>query len=136
MVGVRADVAQYQGLPASVGIEAPVGRAFALHQGGVVTLHVGELDLAHRPDDAGADHVARLPDHGVGGIVVRQAEHPPARAHPMHEVDRIDERGRQGLVADHVEALLQGCGADRMVAVVGGHHRDRVGAIAARLLAR
>jgi hypothetical protein len=65
---------------------------------------------------------------------VGQAEDAAAPADPGHQIERVGERGGERLVADDVEAGIQGRDADRMMAVVGRHHRQHLDAVLARLL--
>ena len=128
---VSADVAQHQRGTQARGVEVPVALALVrFHQRCPLRLDVFQPDLADRAQHARADHLARLADHGVGAVVVGQAEDQSARLDPLEQGQRIGEAGRQRLFADHVEAGVERCERDRHVAVVRGHDRHRLDRVA------
>ena len=82
------------------------------------------------PELARRDHLARLPDHGVAGVVERHDELALPRPRQRHQRLGLGERRRQRLVADHVDAGFEEGGGDRRVQMVGrddDHGLDAVG---------
>ena len=101
---------------------------------GQPVLRVLRLDHADRAELARADPLARLAHQRVAGVVVGQAEHEAGAPHRPHQVERVVDRGRHRLVADHVDAGLEERLGGGMVDVVRGDDRDRVDAVVARRL--
>jgi hypothetical protein len=98
-------------------------------------LDVLDVDLPDGAERATPDHRAGVADQRVAGVVEGDAEDPAARLHPGDQVLRVGERGRERLVADHVQAGLERVAGGRVVLGVRGHDRERVDAVAARALA-
>ena len=138
MVGVGADVADAARRPGLLGVGAP-GRLLVTRILDFLAQPVlGVLDLDH-PDGAELarqHHLARLPDHGIAGVVVGQAEHQAGPPHRLGQVHGIVERGGQRLVADDVDSGLQERRGGPVVEVVRRHDGDDVDTVAARRLRR
>ena len=82
-----------------------------------------------RPEFAGRDHLARLPHHGVAGVVEGDEEAPALRVGQRHQRLGLRKRDRQRLVADHVDAGLEERRRDRRVQVVRRDDDDRLDAV-------
>ena len=78
--------------------------------------------------------LARLPHHGIAGVVVGQDEHPASRLDPARQLQGLGQGRGQRLVADHVEASFQECRRDRQVQVIGRDDRDHVDGVGAATL--
>ena len=96
----------------------PVLRIFGLHDADVA-------ELALR------DHLARLPHHRIGGVVVGQHEHLAGLLDQRRELLGIGEVGGQRLVADDVDAGFEKRLGRRIVHVVRRHDRHRLDAVGA-----
>ena len=81
---------------------------------------------------AGRHHLARLPDHGVAGVVERHDEPAVFRARQRHQRLGLGQRRRQRLVADHVDAGFEERGGDRRVQMVGRDDNDGFDAVGPR----
>jgi hypothetical protein len=116
-MGVGADVAQDQRCAALLGREAPARRRIAVGfgRGREVALDVLDVELADGAERPAFHLRAGVPDHGVAGVVVGQAEHAPARAHALDQVESIGKGRGERLVADHVEASGQRVTRHRVV---------------------
>lgn len=95
-----------------------------------------ELDLhdTHGAELAGLDQRPRLPHHRIPGVSVGDAEHPSGSPHSGHQVLRLGEGSRQGLVADDIDPGLKKPLADRVVRDVERDDADNLDAILARHL--
>ena len=107
---MRADVADAAGGATLRGVGAPrrLLLAAVLKLRRQPVLRILHLHHAQRAELAGRDHLARLPHQRMAGVVVREAEDEPARAHHLLQRQRVVERAGQRLVADHVDARLRG----------------------------
>ncbi len=133
---MRADVADGAGRAAARGVGAPVGLlvAGALELAREPALVVFHDHLAQRAELARADHRARLPHHGVAGVVVGDAEDRALCRHAGDQRIGLLARVDQRLVAHHVEAGLDEGPRHRVVHMVGRDDRDEVDALAGRPL--
>ena len=130
VVHVRPDVAHRRRWPRLRRILAPRRLLVAalLEAGREPALRILGHDLAQLAQRARPHQVARLLDHGVAGIVMREREYEAGALHRAAEILGIGHRGRHGLVADDVDAGVQEGRRDRVVQVVGGDDRHRVDA--------
>ncbi len=80
-------------------------------------------------------HFARLADHRITGVVERHQEFAPPRGGERDQRFRVGQRGRQRLVADHIDPRLQEGRCDRCVQMVGGNDDDRLDAVRPACLA-
>ncbi len=98
-------------------------------------LRVFHLHYAERPERAFFDHGARLPDHGVAGVIMGQAEDEAGFGLQRHQRFGLFAAHGHRLVADDVEAEFQRQLCDGKVQVVRGDDRDGVDLIRPRGLA-
>ena len=120
-----ADVAHHQRRAAALRVEAP-GQGAARRRVAFMrfaALHVLDLNQADGAELSGIDHRPGLPHHRVAGVVVGQAEHDAGGLHPRVQCLRFGECVGHRLVADHVEAEIDGSHRVVEVAVVRGHDR-------------
>ena len=103
--------------------------AFGVDRLGQPVLDVARVNDPDVADLARGDHLARLPDHRIAGIVERDREHETGCAGEFDQFLRLGERGRQRLVADDVDARFEECFGDGIVQVVGGHDRHGFDAV-------
>ena len=106
IVGVGADVAERsrRGRCAPGRCASRLLLAGVLKRRGEPVLRIFDLDHAELAELAGGDHLARLPDHRIAGVVVGQAEDSPVRSDRLARGQRVVERGGERLVADDVDA--------------------------------
>ncbi len=129
--GMGADVADRAGGAGAGRIRAPFGLLAAglLDAGGEPILRVFHLHDADGPELARLHHGARLPHQGIAGVIVRDREDQAGFTGELRELIGLAPRGRQRLVADHMDAGLQegagGCG----MGVVRRDDGDRVDAV-------
>ena len=125
IVGVDADVGEAGGCAGARRIGAPLGLLLAV---GVDRLGQPILDVARVNDPdvadlARGDHLARLADHRIAGVVERDREDETGRARERNQFLRLGDRGRERLVADDVDARFQeGLGDGIMEMVRGDDH--------------
>ncbi len=134
IVRVRADVAKAAAHSPARGIDAPLGlllsRVFQF--GRKPILHILDLHDADRAQLARRDHLARLPHHRIPGVVVRDPEDETGTPHGLHQVERVGDGGGHWLVTDDVDAAIEKCAGDGVVAVVrrdDAHDLDAVGSL-------
>ena len=79
---VHADVGETGGSAGAGGIGAPFRLLLAVRVDrlGQPILDIGRVDDAQLPEFAGRDHFARLPHHGIAGVVERDREYEVASA--------------------------------------------------------
>ena len=128
VLGVRADVAHRAGDARARRVGAPRGLLVPgrLEPRREPALAVLDDDLAQLAQLAARDHVARVPDERVAGVVVGDAEHGALARHerrPARSPARSSVHER--LVAHDVEAGLDERLRDREVHVVRRHDRRR-----------
>ena len=87
IVRVHADVGEARRGAGARGIGAPFRLLLAIGVDRLrqPVLDIGGVDDPDVADLAGSDHFARLPDHGIAGVVERHCEHQPSRAREFDE---------------------------------------------------
>ena len=133
---MHADVGQHRRLAGARRIGAPLRLLLALRvdRQRQPVLDVGGVHGDDPPELAGRHHLARLPDHGVAGVVERHDELAFSRARQRHQRLGLGKRGRQRLVADHVDAGLEKGRRHRRMQMIGRHDDDRLDAVGPRRL--
>ena len=129
--GMDADVGKHCRLAGARRVGAPLSLLLAV---GVDRLGQPVLDIGGMYGDEPSEltvrhHFARLADHRVAGVVERHEEFAPPRGGQRDQRLRVGQRGRQRLVADHVDARLQEGRCDRRMQMVGRHDDDRLDAV-------
>ena len=138
VLGVAADRAHHQRLPAPLGIENPAQPVRlrpllqARREAALDVLDPHEPEIAQR---AIAHQRLRMARHRIGGVGMRDGEQAPLLPRPRDEVAGFAEIVRDRLVADDVEARVERGLRDRIVGVVRRHDRDAVDGVVAPGLA-
>ncbi len=82
--------------------------------------------MPNPPKFTSAHHLARLPDHSECRERVGHAEHQTGPALPLDKIDGIGKAGRQWLIADHINALVEKRDTGLIVGGVRRSDRDCV----------
>ncbi len=82
-----ADIGEHRRLAGARRIRAPLRLLLALgiDRQRQPVLHIGGMDGDDLAEFAGRHHLARLPHHGVAGVVERDDELPPERPRERHQ---------------------------------------------------
>ena len=131
VLGVGADVGHASGDAGLLGIDAP-GGLLAGVGGGEPAQGVLHVDLPDLAQGAAGDQLSGLADHRVAGVVVEEAEHPAGLLHQRLQRERLGGVHGEGLLADDVEAGLQECLGDLVVAEVRRADGDEIDALVLR----
>ena len=126
-----ADVADGGADAGASRVQPPLGLSHAefLVRGGQEVLQVLDNDLAHPPHLSRTEQRARLPDHGMAGVVVGQGKDQARFLDDVYELLGLFQRVSHGLVADDVDAGLQERAADVEMGDVGSDDADEVNAL-------
>lgn len=131
---MHADVGKHRRLPRARRVGAPFGLLLALR---VDRLRQPVLDVSavHRHDAAEfarCHHFARLPRHGVTGVVQCDEEAALLGFRQRHQRLSFGKRRRQRLVADDVDAGFQKSSGDRRTQMGGRDDDHRLDAVRPR----
>ena len=123
-----ADIPHRAARARACGIGAPFGLfdAFVLHRRGQPVLRVFRLNDADLAQIACRHHGPRLADHRIAGVIMGEDEKRLGLGDAGRQRLRILQRGGQGLVADHMDALGQERLRGSSMDVVGRDNRDRL----------
>ena len=136
--GVRSDISERTARAALRGVSAPESLLLAglFERRGQPVLRILHLHHANRTQLSLRHHLARLPNHGMAGVVMRDSEKEASTVNQFSQIVCIFESRGERLVANHVDTGFKERLRRRVVQMVRSDDRDRIDPVCPRRFGR